>query len=274
MVHRQENHHSAGRSQDSLDDAEKGLYDSSVESIAPPPFVYLDEKRDSKIDLRESSPASPVHQGITPLSSVPELSLSFPSQRRAADASRLGSTVKKPATTKPKISRWIIFDLWFNTYRKFFTFVTLLNLVGIILTAVGKFRYAENHMGALVLGNLLCAILMRNELWMRFLYLVCIYGLRGVCVFPFWRILSCRLTRSPVGTSSSPTSSDIHSATCRRNPLWMRTLRRSMACVQNRRYRPVSSCAAQGCDCQRHHHQCLHHHLRSERFSLGPEHIS
>lgn len=67
-----------------------------------------------------------------------------------------------------------------RSQRKFFTFVTLLNLVGIILTAVGKFRYAENHMGALVLGNLLMAILMRNELWMRFLYLLAIYGLRGV----------------------------------------------------------------------------------------------
>lgn len=186
MVRPQEHHIAPGRSRDSLDDAEKGLYDSTVDFMAPPPFVYLDPKRDSKIDLMPfpESPASPVHQGITPFSSVPELSLTFPPGRRATDASELRATVKKPTTTKPKISRRIIFDLWFNTYRKFFTFVTVLNLVGIILTALGKFPYADNHMGALVLGNLLCAILMRNELWMRFLYFIAIHGLRGVSDFP------------------------------------------------------------------------------------------
>lgn len=51
------------------------------------------------------------------------------------------------------------------------------------MAAVGRFPYAVNHLGALVLGNLLCAILFRNELWMRFLYMVAIYGLRGVCAF-------------------------------------------------------------------------------------------
>jgi hypothetical protein len=69
-------------------------------------------------------------------------------------------------------------------YRRFFTFVVLLNLVGIILAAVGKFKYAENHLGALVLGNLLMAILMRNELFVRFLYLLTIYGLRSVRRYP------------------------------------------------------------------------------------------
>jgi hypothetical protein len=48
------------------------------------------------------------------------------------------------------------------------------------MAALGHFKYAENHTGALVLGNLLLAIMMRNELWMRFLYLVAIYGLRSV----------------------------------------------------------------------------------------------
>jgi hypothetical protein len=61
----------------------------------------------------------------------------------------------------------------------------LLNLTGIILSACGRFKYAEEHLGALVLGNLLCAILMRNELWMRFLYLVAIYGLGVRACLPF-----------------------------------------------------------------------------------------
>ncbi len=91
---------------------------------------------------------------------------------------------KKVTTPKPKPSRWILAQLWFNTYRKFFTFVTLLNLTGIILAALGRFQYAEDHLGALVLGNLLTAILMRNELFLRVLYTIAIYGLRSVRLFP------------------------------------------------------------------------------------------
>ncbi|KAI5374829.1 hypothetical protein J4E82_006507 [Alternaria postmessia] len=174
-----------GNSADSLDDAEKGMYDSTLELTAPG-FVYMEQKKPIHI-VASLLPASPVHQGITPCTSVPELSLSLPLGRKPTDAAELDTTVKKPAgekPQKPKISRWILFDLWFNTYRKFFTFVTLLNLTGIILSACGRFEYAEEHLGALVLGNLLCAILMRNELWMRFLYLVAIYGLgwAPVCV--------------------------------------------------------------------------------------------
>lgn len=178
--------HLAGNSSlDSLDDAEKGMYDSSVELRAPPPFVYMAQKRDNYLDTN-LSPASPVHEGITPLSSVPELSLSWPPTSKATNADVLETTVKKPAPVppKPKISRWILAELWFNTYRRFFTFVVSLNLIGIIVAALGRFPYAENHMGALVLGNLLCAILMRNELWIRFLYVLCIYGLRGVSGSP------------------------------------------------------------------------------------------
>lgn len=180
MVVSPQSHLAGGRSQDSLDDAEKGMYESTLELTAPPPFVYMGPKRATHINTQLLSPASPVHEGITPFSSVPELSLSWPAGRRATDANVLEATVKKPAPRKPKISRWILFDLWFNTYRKFFTFVTLLNLTGIIMAALGRFPYAENHLGALVLGNLLCAIMFRNELWMRFLYMVAIYGLRSV----------------------------------------------------------------------------------------------
>lgn len=179
MILSPQSHLAGERSQDSFDDAEKGMYDSTRELIAPPPFVYRNQQRAIHFD-NQLSPVSPVHEGITPFSSVPELSLSWPAGWRATGAHVLEATVKKPAPIKPKISRWILFDLWFNTYRKFFTFVTLLNLTGIIMAALGRFPYAENHLGALVLGNLLCAILMRNELWMRFLYMVAIYGLRSV----------------------------------------------------------------------------------------------
>jgi len=136
--------------------------------------------------LSTISPLSPVHEGITPNPSIPDLSLSWPAaspavRRGSINAAALQTTVapQKPAPTKKrKVPRWVLVDLWFNTYRKFFTFIILLNTVGIIMTALGRFRYGEDHLGAIVLGNLLMAILFRNELWMRFLYIVCIYGLR------------------------------------------------------------------------------------------------
>ncbi|KAF8497083.1 hypothetical protein F5888DRAFT_1614018 [Russula emetica] len=70
--------------------------------------------------------------------------------------------------TRNKARKW---TLWFNTYRKLFTVVVTLNAVGIAFAASGHFPYAEKWTGAMALGNLNCAILMRNELFGRFLYL-------------------------------------------------------------------------------------------------------
>ena len=180
-------------SHEDFDDAEKGLYDSSTASLPViPPVAHGNHKRAMHIETRKSlhidtflSPMSPIHEGLTPFSSVTalQLSLSWPAGWKDPNPPRSDYAVRKPDAPKEKISAWILFVLWFNTYRKFFTFVTLLNLTGIILTAVGRFPYAENHLGALVLGNLLCAILMRNELFLRFLYIIAIYGLRSVRFF-------------------------------------------------------------------------------------------
>ncbi|KAE8447518.1 hypothetical protein EG329_010648 [Mollisiaceae sp. DMI_Dod_QoI] len=156
-----------GDSQD-YDDAEKGFYDNT-KSLTVLPVAHVDEKSPMHMDLL--SPMSPIYEGITPSSSVPVLTLTWP-----GGVPMTKKTVPKVA---PKKSRWILFKLWFNTYRKFFTFVTLLNLAGIIMASLNRFPYAENHLGALVLGNLLCAILMRNELFLRFLYIIAIYGLRS-----------------------------------------------------------------------------------------------
>lgn len=156
-----------GNSQ-AIKDAEEGLY-NNTQGLA---LTNVDEKNHTCIQTF-SSPTSPIHEGITPFSSVPILSLSNAPQ---------GNQPTKAPIPKPKIkiNRFIKFQLWFNTYRKFFTFVTLLNLVGIVMAALGRFHYADNHIAALVLGNLLAAILMRNELFLRFLYIIAIYGLRSV----------------------------------------------------------------------------------------------
>jgi hypothetical protein len=177
-------------SHESVDDAEKGMYESTTELTVSPPFAYLGQDRATQLRRLETqrlplSPLSPYHEGITPNPSIPDLSLKWPiaspaARRGSINAAALKTTIAppKPAPSKkPKVPRWVLIDLWFNTYRKFFTFITLLNLVGIIMTALGRFSYGENHLGALVLGNLLAAVLFRNELWMRFLYMACIYGL-------------------------------------------------------------------------------------------------
>ncbi|KIK09279.1 hypothetical protein K443DRAFT_127733 [Laccaria amethystina LaAM-08-1] len=81
-------------------------------------------------------------------------------------------TVKIPRKRIVKrASRWIRFQLWFNTYRKFFTTVLTFNVFGLILAATGVWSYPRDYTGAFILGNLYIAILVRNELFGRFLYL-------------------------------------------------------------------------------------------------------
>ncbi|KFY47877.1 hypothetical protein V495_01764 [Pseudogymnoascus sp. VKM F-4514 (FW-929)] len=140
-----------------LDDAEKGLYDCT-QSLTVLPLAHVDQKRLVHIDSL-LLPISPIHEGITPFSSVTRLSLSWPAGWKTPTPTVPDLTLKKKEKPNQKISQWIVFQLWFNTYRKFFTVVTLLNLTGIVMAALDRFPYAENHLGALVLGNLLCAIL-------------------------------------------------------------------------------------------------------------------
>lgn len=168
-------------------DLEKGLSPSVLRLQQLPPLRTLDQKADTPIHIeRVLSPVSPICEGITPSSSVPVLSLLGP----AGSKQTTKIAVPNP-DNKQRPNRWILLQLWFNTYRKFFTFVTLLNLTGIIAAATGRFRYADDHLGALVLGNLLCAILMRNEMFIRFLYIISIYGLKYVSSLPFTTYSQC-----------------------------------------------------------------------------------
>jgi hypothetical protein len=95
-----------------------------------------------------------------------------------------------PKAPKHSVSRWIRFQLWYNTYRlascvylmlgfvnnafverKFFTFVLGLNVIGVLLAASDKWSYARHYAGTLALGNIQFAILVRNEFFGRCLYL-------------------------------------------------------------------------------------------------------
>ena len=111
------------------------------------------------------------------------------------------------ARAKKKVSKWVLWQLWFNTYRyvsiasayprlnlsarKLFTFVFTLNMIGICLAASGHFPYAEKYASAMAFGNLNFAILMRNELFGRFLYLfvnTCFAKVNIALVQPLFRI--------------------------------------------------------------------------------------
>jgi hypothetical protein len=56
--------------------------------------------------------------------------------------------------------------------RKFFTLIILLNILGLDFAIMGVWTYARRYMATLVLGHLLTAVLVRNELFGRFLYLL------------------------------------------------------------------------------------------------------
>lgn len=168
----------ARRSQD-YDSAEKGLYKERNNCIVLPAHVHIEYSTLQDVEALRS-PMSPIHQGTTPNSSLPMLALPRPTLTKSTNATVTDTAVLKPAPPKKKISRWILFQLRFSMYQKFFVFVVLLNLTGLIMAALSRFEYAENHIGALVLGNLLVAVLMRNELFLRLLYMIAIYSLRDV----------------------------------------------------------------------------------------------
>ncbi|KAH6968115.1 hypothetical protein DER45DRAFT_638422 [Fusarium avenaceum] len=154
-------------------DVEKGL---STELECLP-------KRPTAAYLATNPTTSVVTQGHQPktLPTLPEESIPAPYRE-------VTKSIPIPSNpTDERTSRWTLLHLWFNTYRKFFVLCTSLNLAAMIAAGLGHFPYAVRNSGAMVLGNLLFAVLVRNELFLRFLYLVTIYGLRS------WAPLKIRL---------------------------------------------------------------------------------
>ena len=56
--------------------------------------------------------------------------------------------------------------------RKFFIVTVVFNILVLMFALAGNFSYPLQHTGAFVLGNILAAILVRNELFGRLLYLI------------------------------------------------------------------------------------------------------
>ncbi|KAF8967953.1 hypothetical protein BDZ97DRAFT_1655773 [Flammula alnicola] len=144
-----------------INDAEKGVPDQYPVAVALP--------------VVHSSSSISATETLSSMS-APEI---LPNPMSEKSPSRAPGTTAKVALSippkkvmKPRAGRWIRFQLWFNTYRKFFTVVMTVNLISIGLAIANIWKYPRNYTGAFVLGNLLVAILMRNELFGRFLYLL------------------------------------------------------------------------------------------------------
>ncbi|KAF8891767.1 hypothetical protein BD779DRAFT_1610493 [Infundibulicybe gibba] len=142
-------------SSSSIDDAEKGTGEkiSFPISVTIPPAAL--EKRSSSHSREDTK----------------VYARNAPPQRSRFSKALPDIPKPAPKAVKHNTSRWIRFQLWFNTYRKFFTFVMTINMIGVVLAATNTWSYPRQYTSALVLGNLQTAILMRNELFGRFLYL-------------------------------------------------------------------------------------------------------
>lgn len=139
--------------------------DSSPELSLPvlPEKAHIDKDRESIVSKGRASIASSLRRrhlaaaksGARKVGAWLELQYFMTPYRRS-----------QPLNSYPEVLTNNVLDT-----GKFFIFVVTLNFVGIILTATGHFAYAKDHSGALLLGNLLMAVMMRNELFIRILYL-------------------------------------------------------------------------------------------------------
>lgn len=153
-----------------INDVERGVLEQGSSSLIPftlaaqhsepPSITNLSDPPTISLPLDQTTlERRKINDGKKELSKVPSI------------ANIVGPENKK-VPPKRRVSRWIQFKLWFNSYRKFFTFVMTLNLVGILLAALNVWMYARKYTGVFVLGNLFTAILIRNELFGRILYLI------------------------------------------------------------------------------------------------------
>ena len=180
-------------SQPAYNYTEKGTLEVHSPQLAVNPDLTKGEKKPIDLDvftvqsLKKDAPVSPSN-GAKPLHQPP-----------------------KPQ--KMKISKYVHFIIWYNSYklvlsykpppahsllwRRFFTVILILNFTALGFAAAGLWPYALKYPGALVAGNLNFAVLMRNEIFGRLLYLFV-----NTCFAkwtPLWFRLGCTSTLQVCG---------------------------------------------------------------------------
>ncbi|KAJ3511682.1 hypothetical protein NLJ89_g3957 [Agrocybe chaxingu] len=134
----------------SLVDAEKGTLDP-----LPPQAPYQQEVKSNMVPPTALPSSKEKESGVTTTTKEVVLADKKPPPKRQ----------------KKKVSKWILLTLWFNMYRKFFALSFGLNMIGLALAASGHWPYGLKYNGAIVVANFNFAILMRNEVFGRLLYL-------------------------------------------------------------------------------------------------------
>jgi hypothetical protein len=202
-----------------LDGAEKGTL---TNVIAPLPASLSPNKGTYNLDIKPR-----------PLTSTP------PDEKISLKVEPSQPPASKPKPKAKIYSKWIRWTVWFNTYRKLFTFCFSLNMIGIGLAASGVWTYPIHRPAPLVLGNLMMAILMRNEVFGRILYLIVNTLFAKVTLFKFlvWMgpyVYSvATFVVSPWLHFSPPAFG--------RYPLWLRAFRLYLAIAECHRQFPKSS---------------------------------
>ena len=117
-----------------------------------------------------------------------------------------------------------------------------MNGIGLLLAALNVWKYGRQYNGAVALGNLWVAILVRNEFFGRILYLFV-----NTCFAKVSVTLSVYLTHAhygemPVDSSVVQARMHICLATSRRHSQWLRTLWRVLARPEGRQQFPSSCC--------------------------------
>lgn len=101
----------------------------------------------------------------------PPSDVPLPSKEK--DAGVTTTTQEVILSEKPTEVRCLLHSIQYDPRlsRKFFTFTFGLNMIGLVLAASGHFPYGVKYSGTIVVANFNFAILMRNEVFGRFLYL-------------------------------------------------------------------------------------------------------
>ncbi|KAI8451272.1 hypothetical protein BY996DRAFT_4586205 [Phakopsora pachyrhizi] len=145
---------------------------SSSKTVLQPGLNYSSNEFDDvySITLTEDDSSSIKSKGITEESYEEKLQ---------------GLENLKNHSDPPVIKPLTRFSTWFTPYRKIFVLVVLTNLVGCFLEVIGLWRWAKDNLTLLVVWNVLNAILIRNEWFLRFLYWCSVKVFRPA-IFPVW----------------------------------------------------------------------------------------
>ncbi|KZT65437.1 hypothetical protein DAEQUDRAFT_523040 [Daedalea quercina L-15889] len=111
--------------------------------------------------------------------------LPVPSEKKET----LASPPPKPKPGVYKYSKWVIWTLWYDMYRKLFTIVFSVNIILFGFAVSGHWSYAYKYGGAMAVGNFNVSVLVRNEIFGR-----CLYGFVNFCFAkwsPLWWRLGC-----------------------------------------------------------------------------------